>query len=150
MNLSPVTIGYEYECPRFGYELDVDGETETVEANFCLRRGDRVVCVAAADIAPSGTGVDLRFETVFDRDAAAVAGFEADRLGTTVLQVQVIRRPSVIDRLAAWRWPPTIDDCPFEPVPEADDLLHPTADRPRCAGEVLHSLEANERRRSTE
>jgi hypothetical protein len=150
MGLSPVTIGYEYECPRFAYELDVDGETETVEANFCLRRDDRVRCVAATDIDPSGTGVGLRFETAFDRAAAAVDGFTADWLGTTVLQVQVIRRPSVVDRIVAWRWPPTIDDCPFEPVPEADEVLHPSADRARCGGEVLHSLEAVTQRRSTE
>lgn len=137
---SPVTISYEFEYPRFAYAITVDGDEETVEANYCVRRDGRFVCVELTDIVSAGTGVALARTDVFDSDWAAVDGFEADRLGTTVLQAQFIRRPSVLERLAPWRWPPRVEDCPFA-VPERGTRLHPEGDdRGTFAGEVIHSL----------
>lgn len=137
---SPVTISYEYEYPRFEYTVTVDGDEETVTANYCVDRDGRFVCVELTDIVSAGTGVALARSGVFDRERAAVDGFEADRLGTTVLQAQFIRRPSVLERLAPWRWPPRVEDCPFA-VPERGTLLHPeNGTRGTFTGEVIHSL----------
>jgi hypothetical protein len=139
---SPVTISYEYEHPRYEYDLAVAGDRETVEANWCCRRDGRFVFVEVTDIVPTGTGARLDRTEVFDCEAAAVDAFETTRVGETVLEVQFIRRPSLLAWLAPWRWPPTVGTRPVERVGDGASLVHPTDDDPDFVGEVLHSLDA--------
>jgi hypothetical protein len=140
MTTSPVTISYEYERPRFAYDVSVDGGRETVEANWCRRRDGQYVFGEAIDIVPAGTGARLEHDEVFACDAAAVEGFDAVRIGETVLELQFIRRPSLVERLAPWTWPPSVDGSAVDDT-AAGRLVHPDDDAASVSGEVIHSLD---------
>jgi hypothetical protein len=141
MTTSPVTISYEYERPRFAYEVAVDGEQETVEADWCRRHDGRYVFGEAADIVPAGTGARLEHSEVFACNAAAVEGLDAVRVGETVLELQFIRRPSLVERLAPWTWPPAVDGDAVDDETGAGTLVHPEDDVVSVSGDVIHSLE---------
>jgi len=140
MTTSPVTISYEYERPRFAYELSVDGERETVEANWCRRRDGQYVFGETTDIVPAGVGARLEHDEVFACDGAAVEEFDAVRIGETVLELQFIRRPSLVQRLAPWTWPPTVDGSAVEDG-GTGTLVHPDDDVVSVSGDVIHSLD---------
>ncbi|WP_247005793.1 hypothetical protein [Halorientalis litorea] len=140
---SPVTIAYEYERPRFEYTVSVDGDRRTVEANYCARRDGQLAFVEVTDIAATGGSVGVQRTVVFECPADAAEIVTTERVCTDVWDVQIIRSPSLLERLLPWRWPPDTDQSPFHDIADGEQLVHPDADDlSSYAGEVLHSLDA--------
>jgi hypothetical protein len=134
---SPVTIAYEYERPRFEYTLTVEGNRHTTEANYCVLRDGQYVFERVSDIVAEGPQLRLTRTEVFACAAAGVDALESAPRNPDVWELEVVRPPSLLDRLLPWRWPPDPGASPFTDVPSGDELVHPDAEAvASCSGDV--------------
>lgn len=142
MSPSPVTVAYEYERPRFRYTVTHDGEETTAEANYCLARDGSYEFVEVTDVVATGRSVEPETAVVASVEAEAVKSLDHWQVSTDVWELQVIRPPTLLDRLLPWRWPPDVTDPGFAEPAAGEDLIHPEADElATCSAELLHSLD---------
>ncbi|WP_299265695.1 hypothetical protein [Halorientalis sp.] len=143
MATTPVTIAYEYERPRFEYSIPgPNGSEDSVKANYCVRRDGQYVFGEVTDFVSAGRTVELRFETVATCDVDAIETPDGDQVGTDTWELQVIRPPSLLERIVPWWWPPDVAEFPFAEPTADDELVHPDESRlGSCSVELLHSLD---------
>jgi hypothetical protein len=121
----PVSVAYEYTRPRYRYEFDFADDPPPVEAHYCTHADGRLECREVVSV--EGPSDDLRplTEPVFVRETASVPGFTARRVGEDVWEIEIERRPGLLERLLPGRWPPDPDDRLFDDAVDERALVHP-------------------------